>query len=223
MYYDLDGNLLKGGSRGAWTLYAYIDVEHVKLRGAKLEIDGTRNYLVYNQEAKRFERRRGSRVKIEAAINPNAVGSYALQILMRKLFLAPNEDLADYVPPYWKRFLTHADRPGTASQQDELLNGERIYRIKGQAGDVNPPIPIHTPEPRYTEAARDARYQAVAVFWITVDPQGDVAEVNLVKPVGLGLDDQAAATLKTWKFKPATKNGKPVPVRVMVETSFRLR
>jgi TonB family protein len=32
----------------------------------------------------------------------------------------------------------------------------------------------------------------------------------------------AIETVKTWKFKPATRNGVPVPVRVVVEVTFRL-
>ena len=29
-------------------------------------------------------------------------------------------------------------------------------------------------------------------------------------------------TVKTWKFKPAMKDGKPVPCKVSVEVGFRL-
>ena len=34
--------------------------------------------------------------------------------------------------------------------------------------------------------------------------------------------EKAVETVKTWKFKAAMRNGAPVPVRVMVEVSFRL-
>jgi periplasmic protein TonB len=66
------------------------------------------------------------------------------------------------------------------------------------------------------------RYQGTAVLWIVVTAQGDVAQERLVKPLGLGLGQNALRTVRTWKFKPATRNGVPVPVRVMVEVSFRL-
>jgi hypothetical protein len=42
------------------------------------------------------------------------------------------------------------------------------------------------------------------------------------KPLGGGLDEKAIETVKTWKFKPATREGVPVPVRVVVEVTFRL-
>ena len=30
------------------------------------------------------------------------------------------------------------------------------------------------------------------------------------------------ASIKTWRFQPGTKNGKPVPVRAKIEVNFRL-
>ena len=38
-----------------------------------------------------------------------------------------------------------------------------------------------------------------------------------------GLDAQAVTAMKKWRFKPGTKDGKPVAVEVMVEMSFKLR
>ncbi len=89
-------------------------------------------------------------------------------------------------------------------------------------GNVSAPIPIYKPEPAYSEEARKAKYQGTVVLWIIVDAQGSVHDVRVVKPLGLGLDEKAVEAVKTWKFKPATRNGVPVPVRVMVEVSFRL-
>lgn len=60
------------------------------------------------------------------------------------------------------------------------------------------------------------------MLWLVVDAQGDVKQETIVKPLGLGLDERALRTVRTWKFKPSTRNGTPVPVRVMVEVSFKL-
>jgi len=89
-------------------------------------------------------------------------------------------------------------------------------------GNVSAPIPIYKPEPPYSEQARKAKYQGTVVLWIVVDAQGAVQQAQVVKPLGMGLDENAVRTVKTWKFKPAMRNGTPVPVRVMVEVSFRL-
>lgn len=94
--------------------------------------------------------------------------------------------------------------------------------IYGVGGGVSAPIPIYKPEPAYSEEARKAKYQGTVVLWIVVDASGNVTDCRVVKPLGLGLDEKAVEAVKTWKFKPALRNGTPVPVRVMVEVSFRL-
>ena len=38
-----------------------------------------------------------------------------------------------------------------------------------------------------------------------------------------GLDQQAVDNLKGWRFKPGTKDGKPVAVRVHVDVEFTLK
>jgi TonB family protein len=89
-------------------------------------------------------------------------------------------------------------------------------------GGVSAPIPIYKPEPAYSEEARKAKYQGTVVLWIVVDAQGNVTDCRVVRPLGLGLDEKAMETVRTWKFKPAMRNAVPVPVRVIVEVSFRL-
>jgi periplasmic protein TonB len=97
--------------------------------------------------------------------------------------------------------------------------GGGVYSV---GGDVTEPIGIFEPDPPYSEEARKAKYQGTCVLQIIVDQAGAVRDVQVVKHLGLGLDEKAEETVKTWKFKPATRNGTPVAVRVLVEVSFRL-
>jgi TonB family protein len=97
--------------------------------------------------------------------------------------------------------------------------GGGIYSV---GGGISAPIPIYKPEPAYSEEARKAKYQGTVVLWIVVDAQGNVSDCRVVRPLGLGLDEKATETVRTWKFKPALRNGTPVAVRVIVEVSFRL-
>jgi protein TonB len=89
--------------------------------------------------------------------------------------------------------------------------------------DVTAPSPIYRPEPSYTPEARQDGIEGTLTFSIVIDKQGNVTDVQeRSKALGDGLDQSAIDTLKTWKFNPATRGGVPVPVRVMVEISFRL-
>ena len=89
-------------------------------------------------------------------------------------------------------------------------------------GNVSAPVPIYKPEPPYSEEARKAKYQGTVVLLIVVDRQGDVTDINILKPLGMGLDEKAVSTVRTWKFQPALRNNTPVAVRVSVEITFRL-
>jgi len=99
-----------------------------------------------------------------------------------------------------------------------------IYTV---GGDVAAPVPIYRPEPPYTEQARKDKVQGAVVTEVLVDASGNVASVkptavSLSRNLSDGLDESAIETLRAWRFKPAMKNGKPVPVRVTVEVTFKM-
>jgi TonB family protein len=97
---------------------------------------------------------------------------------------------------------------------------EQVVDLKSKG--VVMPMPIYKPEPPYTKAAKDAKVQGSVILKIVVDAQGNVSEAKVTKSLDKGLDESAVNTVKTWKFKPATKNGKPVSCSPVVEVSFRI-
>jgi TonB family protein len=84
------------------------------------------------------------------------------------------------------------------------------------------PLPENHPEPPYSERARAAGLQGGLVLWLVVGANGGVEQAAIEKPLGLGLDETALRTVRTWTFKPATLNNAPTRVLVKVEMSFRL-
>ena len=52
-----------------------------------------------------------------------------------------------------------------------------------------------------------------------------MGEVKVTRSLdaAFGLDQPAVKAMKRWTFKPGTKDGKPVPVRVSVEMTFTLK
>jgi TonB family protein len=88
--------------------------------------------------------------------------------------------------------------------------------------DVVRPQPISRPEPKYSEEARRARMQGIVMLQLVVDQQGNPTQIAVISPLGYGLDENAVAAVSRWRFRPATKEGKPVRVRAQVEVTFRL-
>lgn len=90
-------------------------------------------------------------------------------------------------------------------------------------GDVAAPKPLYKPDPGYTPEARRDKIEGTVTLSIVVDTLGNVSDVQESSgPLGGGLDKSAIDTVRKWKFKPATRNGVPVAVRVNVEMSFHL-
>lgn len=87
---------------------------------------------------------------------------------------------------------------------------------------VTAPVVIYRVEPDYPDEARKAKFQGSVLVAVEVDEQGRVRGVRVVKPAGLGLDEKAIEAVKQWRFRPATRNGQPVPVPASIEVSFHL-
>ncbi|HVS01457.1 MAG TPA: energy transducer TonB [Thermoanaerobaculia bacterium] len=88
---------------------------------------------------------------------------------------------------------------------------------------VVPPVKRFAPQPPYTEAARRARIEGVVVLQAVVDEQGRVGEVRVLRGLPLGLDRSAAETLATWRFEPATRQGRPVAVYYNLSVFFAIQ
>lgn len=97
--------------------------------------------------------------------------------------------------------------------------GSGAYRI---GGAVSAPVLLYKVEPEYSEEARKAKYQGVVVLKVVVDPTGRVVNPQIVRSLGLGLDEKAIEAVRKWKFRPGYKDGKPVSVIAEIEVSFRL-
>jgi TonB family protein len=79
--------------------------------------------------------------------------------------------------------------------------------------------------PNYTPEAMRAKVQGNVMLQAVVLADGTVGDVKVTKSLDTvyGLDDQAVKALKQWRFKPGTKDKKPVPVQVDIEMTFRLK
>jgi len=47
-------------------------------------------------------------------------------------------------------------------------------------------------------------------------------DVRVLKSLGMGLDEKAIDSVKTWKFRPGMKDGVAVSVRAQIQVNFRL-
>jgi len=178
-----------------------------------------------------------------ASMSPSPMGPSAARARMVARALCPPS--VPSIPVFASRdnvntILTHlgcGDRVTILEKDSQRIGFDKIQVAGGTEGFVQDiflsgslgaelvtaPVPTYKPEPGYSPRARHKKIEGKVVLWIVVDAQGNVTDAQETsKRLGGGLDEKAIETVKTWKFKPATRNGVPVPVHVIVEVTFRL-
>jgi protein TonB len=96
-----------------------------------------------------------------------------------------------------------------------------------------PPKLVSSVDPEFTEQARRKKLEGVVVVALTVDTAGNPQDVrvarslaqdvsNKYKKIALGLDANAVAAVKQYRFQPGQFQGKPVPVEIEVRVNFRI-
>jgi TonB family protein len=108
-------------------------------------------------------------------------------------------------------------REAPASQAAEDQGALRA----GQNG-VTVPIGYYAPTPEYTDFARTTKIQGAIILMATVSEAGGAENLKIVKGLPYGLNQASLDAVRKWKFHPATLDGKPVPVQVPIEVTFRL-
>jgi TonB family protein len=110
---------------------------------------------------------------------------------------------------------------------NDAPDSERINTTGYQLTEYDtPPSPIQNPMPQYPVRFKSSGIQGVVVLDVLVLSDGSVGDIKVIKSLLSepgGLDDTAVATVKTWLFKPAMKNEKPIDSRVTIPISFSLR
>ena len=90
------------------------------------------------------------------------------------------------------------------------------------SGSLIMPKPLYTPDPNYSEDARKARFQGVVTLQAVVRSDGSVDVLGVLRTPGFGLDQEAVRAVKQWRFKPGTRNGQPIDMRLSIEVNFRI-
>jgi len=77
-------------------------------------------------------------------------------------------------------------------------------------------------EPQYTAEAAQTRVTGTVVLQAVIGTDGSTKVVKVVKPLTLDLTLSAIEAIQQWTFMPATRDGKEIPVSVVVEVHFSL-
>lgn len=242
--YDSSGTLLSGGREGPWTVYSRLLIRKVKVRSNKLTVEADRIGYVNDVRSNRLvPMKLGDSATLEIALDQPLASSEQADAVLSRIFALTLGDFLASVPPWWRPFLESnreiftpdggnppekkevvtPQKPASASEvkspHPPVKDAEGVYHV---GNGVGPPVPVFTPDPSYTDAARKARFNGVNAFEMVIDESGRMESCKLLRAAGLGLDESSVNTFLKWSFRPAMLEGKPVRVRMITEVSFNI-
>ena len=89
------------------------------------------------------------------------------------------------------------------------------------AKGLRPPAPYRRLRPPYPETASRAEAEATVDVLVDIDASGEIGRVEVVRWAGFGLDEGCVNTIRQMHFRPAMRDGVPVPMRALLRYNFR--
>lgn len=88
-------------------------------------------------------------------------------------------------------------------------------------GNVAQPRKTWSVQPEYPRMARLRRIQGIVILEVTVDRQGNVSNVSVLRSAE-GLGEAAVEAVRRWRYEPTVVNGRPVSVVLTETVRFQL-
>lgn len=113
---------------------------------------------------------------------------------------------------------TSSSNPGPSAGS---LNGGLADGPPGE--EVRPALPVTTFEPAVDPASLAGVAEGNCVVEITIDETGAVVAQSVVQSMGSTIDQAVLLAVSHWRFRPATRDGVPIPSKQDVVYHFKPR
>lgn len=115
--------------------------------------------------------------------------------------------------------------PPPAPVREEVKEEEpEIFIVVEQMPELIGGIQAIQQHLQYPEIANRAGIEGMVVVQFVVDEQGNAIDLNVVRSLGGGCDEEAIRVITKYaKFKPGKQRGKPVRVRFSIPVRFLLK
>ena len=111
-------------------------------------------------------------------------------------------------------------RTAVAAAVVALCVGPAAAQELQKPGTIVPPSVVKEVKPIYPADALTSGISGTVVLECLVKADGTVGDARVIQPLDPLLDEQALKAVREWRFKPGTRDGKPVDVAVTIEISF---
>ncbi len=125
-----------------------------------------------------------------------------------------DERMIASLPSFWKLYYR-----AVAEQADYKPTDPAVLRQGNVDRKAKLLSTLEAPSNEYAQASGVA---GMALYHAVIGPDGKPQEIVVGRPIGFGLDESAADTIRKASFEPAMKDGKAVPVLLDVVVQFRI-
>lgn len=132
-----------------------------------------------------------------------------------KLFDAA-DDLSAEISDRLKTVAEQESNEASAQKLEELPAGD-----SPEAKGFRSPLPYRRIKPAYTPLADLYGVEATVDIEIDVDENGKIPRAEITRWAGFGLDESVDKTVRQMNWKPADRDGKNLPMRVLLRYNFR--
>jgi protein TonB len=133
------------------------------------------------------------------------------------------EPLTRPTSPPRERPPARASGTNAAAARPTDLGTNSVPGNGSDAQNTTPAFPIFYPNPAVHDRSLLPDSERHVVVDVQLNASGEVVSENLAAGIGNALDRMVIDIVKTWRFQPATINGKPVASEAEVIFSFSQR
>lgn len=90
-----------------------------------------------------------------------------------------------------------------------------------EAKNFRPPLPYRRLKPEYTSLADSYGVEATVDILVDIGAGGEILRTRIVRWAGYGLDEAVEKTVREMNWRAADRDGKPLPVRVLLRYNFK--
>ncbi len=207
-------------------LEVFLD-DSVKLKGGKIVFQGNRVTLIRNGTDLAAAGRSPMTLDVDLQRADPAVVIPQLQMA---LFFPDLDTAIAGLPNLVARMLPASVEiiQSMRSQKGLSCDCYRIFKdknwteIEKSKSKYTLPVITKMVNPAYSQEAKEAGVSGKVSFCIHVSDTGRVDEVWLLRPLGFGLDQNAAKSVGQYVFQPALLDGKPVEAALPVDVNFEI-
>ena len=229
--YDADGKPPSVVAQGPWTLLSRVEITKMVVTRTQLQIEGRRMAFKYDwNQSKLVSFNRETPVKMEIALRQPVKTPEELHEVFGRVFALTRDDFIAAMPELWRSYVSshlavysedglEMDfKPDPKAQAQSRLGTQPA----GEAPELRPLRPTTKTKctPQYPGEAVAGPWGGGTELRLVIDESGKVEKTEIIRPLGLGIDECIAMDLATWHLQPSTHGAAAVKSYLIASLQF---